>query len=54
MDSEAERLRLLRESLKIDESSYEARIASINKISKEFRPLGKVVAITHSPNILKE
>ena len=38
----------------IDESSLEARIASINSISRELRPLGKVVAILNSPNREKE
>ena len=39
---------------KIDETSLETRIASINCISRELRPLGKVVTILHSPNREKE
>ena len=39
---------------KIDESSLESRIASINRISRELRPLGKVVTILNSPNQEKE
>ena len=39
---------------KINESSLETRIASINEISRELRPLGKVVTIFNSPNREKE
>jgi hypothetical protein len=38
-----------RSSLKFDESSKEARINSIVRIAKDFRPIGKVVAILESP-----
>ena len=39
---------------KIDESSLESRVASINEIARSLRPLGKVVEILHSPNQEKE
>jgi len=41
-------------TFKIDETSKKSRIDSINRISKEFRPLGKVIAIVSSPNTLKD
>lgn len=39
---------------KINETNRDTRIISINKLAKEFRPLGKVVAIINSPNSQKE
>jgi hypothetical protein len=38
---------------KIDETNRDKRIDSINRIAKEFRPLGKVVHVVNSPNMQK-
>jgi hypothetical protein len=38
-----------RTTLRIDETSKETRISSIIRLSKDLRPLGKVVAVLDSP-----
>jgi hypothetical protein len=39
---------------KIDDTNRDKRVDSINRIAKEFRPLGRVVHVVSSPNMQKE
>jgi hypothetical protein len=39
---------------KINETNRDTRIDSINKLAKEYRPLGKVVTVLNSPAMQKE
>jgi hypothetical protein len=39
---------------KINETSKDTRIDSINKLAKEYRPLGKVITVLNSPAMQKE